>query len=263
MNEFLYEKEADVSEYVYLQKYQLNRESYMNVLPHYHNSIEFTLVVKGNYTSYINGVERILQQGDMVFVDSLIPHFYKISGVAEVYAVVINLATFKTFGVEGTFPCYIKNRPLFDKLLPLCEAAKEKWERANLQFKTGFAHVFLGTVLQEITLEKADNSKSRAAFLEIMRYIEEHYREDITLEYLAQKFGYAPNYFSRMFNKFAGIGLREYVNRLRIAEALKIKKQAGNISWRNIAERVGYTSLNTFFRAYAKYAARSQTENGS
>lgn len=87
-----------------------------------------------------------------------------------------------------------------------------------------------------------------------MGYVEEHFREKITLSQLANKFGYASSYFSRTFNEFAGISLREYVNRLRIVETLKLKKMNENLPWAKIASKVGYVSLNTFYRAYAKYA---------
>lgn len=172
------------------------------------------------------------------------------------YVVVIHLPIVKTMCLNGTFPQYICNQELFEKLLKLCLQAEKQWNDATQQFKAGFAYMFLEALLQHIELKKIGESKSRNAFLDIMGYVEEHFREKITLSQLANKFGYASSYFSRTFNEFAGISLREYVNRLRIVEALKLKKMNENLPWAKIASKVGYVSLNTFYRAYAKYAPR-------
>jgi AraC-like DNA-binding protein len=51
-----------------------------------------------------------------------------------------------------------------------------------------------------------------------------------------------------------GMNLREYVNRLRITIADNIKKENPNITLSEIAERVGYNSWVTFYRAYNRYS---------
>ncbi len=257
----IYEKWADVGEYVYLHKEILSGSVRDHMLPHYHNAIECAIVAKGSYMAHVNVEDRVLREGDIVFIDSFLPHFFKINGEAEVYAVVIHLPIIKNIRSNGTFPQYIRNQALFEKLLRLCEQSETQWKETAQQFKTGFAYSFLGILLQHVELKKVQESKSRSAFLDIMSYVGEHYREEITLSQLANKFGYASSYFSRTFNEFAGISLREYINRLRIAEALKLKMLNGNLPWSQIASKVGYVSLNTFYRAYARYAPDLIEEN--
>lgn len=261
MNVLIYEKWADLGEYIYLQKELLSGSVRDHMLPHYHNAIECAIVSKGSYMVHMNTEDRVLREGDIVFIDSFLPHFFKINGEAEVYAVVINLPMVKTIRLNGTFPQYIRNQVLFEKLLKLCEESEKQWNESTQQFKTGFAYSFLGLFLQHVELKKVEESKSRSAFLDIMSYVEEHYREEISLSQLANKFGYASSYFSRTFNEFAGISLREYINRLRIAEALKLKMMNESLPWSQIASKVGYVSLNTFYRAYARYAPDLVEEN--
>ena len=92
-----------------------------------------------------------------------------------------------------------------------------------------------------------------------MRYIDGHYEEEITLTLLASRFGYEKTYLSKVLNKFLGMNLREYLNRYRIAKINRIRRENPELSMLEISERCGFESLNTFYRAYNKYA-KSENE---
>ena len=73
--EIIYDKIVDSDRYVYVKKYEFTGKPRIHMLPHFHNAVEFCIVEKGAYTANIEGGERVLQAGDMVFVTSLCPHF--------------------------------------------------------------------------------------------------------------------------------------------------------------------------------------------
>ena len=47
------------------------------------------------------------------------------------------------------------------------------------------------------------------------KYIKENYEGDISLESLAKIFGYSPTYLSKMFQKYAKVSYREYLQSIR------------------------------------------------
>ena len=52
-----------------------------------------------------------------------------------------------------------------------------------------------------------------------MTYIENNYKNPIDEVSLANKFGYTPTYFSKIFKKYANITYKEFLTKTRIAAA--------------------------------------------
>ena len=88
---------------------------------------------------------------------------------------------------------------------------------------------------------------------DLIKFINENFSGEITLEGLAERFGYTKTYLSEQFNRFAGMPLREYINRRRINEFYRRKRDDPAVPACRIAAEVGFKSLNTFYRALHKY----------
>ena len=55
----------------------------------------------------------------------------------------------------------------------------------------------------------------------IADYIKENYASELSLEALAEIFGYSPTYLSRMFQKYAGINYKSYLQSIRVERAFQ------------------------------------------
>ena len=53
----------------------------------------------------------------------------------------------------------------------------------------------------------------------ITDYMKEHYKDELSLARLAEIFGYSPSYLSRMFQKYAGINYKSYLQSIRVQYA--------------------------------------------
>lgn len=251
-----YEKEADENGHLYFDKYVITAANPHASLAHFHDSVEFIFVREGRYEAHVNGQSRLLSAGEFSFADSFVPHFYRVAGDAIVYAVVIDKKLFTGDAlfsrVFAPFPQisavnFAAIMQLFDCVEPLICA------QASAEIKSGFANMLLGMLFRFCeSCEKKEN-KSARVIADTLKYLNERFREEITLSSLASKFSYAENYFSSLFNHFTGMSLREYVNRRRIGEVLRIKAQQNGRSLFSIALDCGFTSEKTFYRAYAKY----------
>lgn len=84
---------------------------------------------------------------------------------------------------------------------------------------------------------------------EIVRYINENYKKDLSLQYVADHFYVSPYYLSRAFKEVTGFGFVEYVNSVRVKEAKKMLEET-SLKVYTIAEYVGYGSITHFGRIF-------------
>ena len=90
----------------------------------------------------------------------------------------------------------------------------------------------------------------------IIKYISQHYQEDLTLTGLADQFYISPFYLSKIFKKSTNISIIEYINSLRIREAKELL-EANKTKVANIAEEVGFSSSSHFSRTFKRLTGLS------
>ena len=196
------------------------------------------------------------KEGDIVFVNSRRPHAYESIGESVNYVLVVGYDMIKSICPKGkALPLYMPANESFKYVKRILEETYPVWGKMDSFAQRGFVYRILGTIMQYNGLVEVRYDKKEDLAVQILEYIDVHYNQDINLEDLAKKFGYTPNYFSNVFNKYLHMGLRECVNRCRIKKAIEmIKNNKTKSTLWNIAEACGYESLNTFHRAYKKYA---------
>lgn len=94
-----------------------------------------------------------------------------------------------------------------------------------------------------------DGGKYVDKFNLILKYIEQNYANDITLEKLADIAGYSPYHFSRIFKKYSSTTFINFLNRRRIKAAELLLLESGS-SITDVAMQVGFVSLTTFNRVF-------------
>ncbi len=85
----------------------------------------------------------------------------------------------------------------------------------------------------------------------ILEYIEDNIREDLSLDIVSAKLHYSNSYISRMFNKFVGLSLNDYINKRRLSLiAVDIKNECKSISY--LANHYGYNSQKYFSNMFKR-----------
>ncbi len=83
----------------------------------------------------------------------------------------------------------------------------------------------------------------------IVRYVEANFSNlDLNLTTLADKFGFAPPYLSKIFKENTGENFSAYLENLRIKKGCELLIQCENIE--EVSRKAGYNSINAFRKAF-------------
>lgn len=94
---------------------------------------------------------------------------------------------------------------------------------------------------------KQDSKKQNIQ--QIKDYIDQHYQEKITLDYLSQLFFINKFYLTRIFKEQFGITINTYIQQVRITHAKQLLRFS-NLSIEKIAQQVGIDDPNYFTRQF-------------
>lgn len=94
---------------------------------------------------------------------------------------------------------------------------------------------------------------------QVMDYLKEHYRETIRISRLAEFAGHHPVYLSHLFKLKTGSSIRDYVHRLRIAEAKRLLRRT-DMKIAAIAKHLGYHDPEAFTEKFKAMAAMPPSE---
>lgn len=100
--------------------------------------------------------------------------------------------------------------------------------------------------------------KDKIKFNEVINYIKDHYTEEITVNEIAAKMYMSRTNLSNLFSKYAGTGMNEYINNLRVRNVNNLLLQGKSIT--EAAMESGFKSVRTFNHVYKKYTDMTPTE---
>lgn len=89
------------------------------------------------------------------------------------------------------------------------------------------------------------NDSTRPQTLKIIRYINEHYSQKLTIALLAEEFCLSESCLSKTFKRETGYNVGEFILNVRINEAKKLLSST-KLSVNKIAEKLGFSSANYF-----------------
>ena len=95
--------------------------------------------------------------------------------------------------------------------------------------------------------------------LKVKNYIDEHYKEEISLDQLAKLVGMASTAFSRYFKQRTAKNISEYIVDIRLGHAARLLVDTSD-SISEICWRTGFNTLSNFNRLFRKRKGCSPTE---
>lgn len=100
-------------------------------------------------------------------------------------------------------------------------------------------------------VQSKQNQEHEQLIHKVVRYIEDNYHFDLSLDQCAQICGLSPHYLSKLFKKTMDVSFIEYLTKIRIDRSIALLRTT-DLSVSDIAERVGYQMKN-FIRVFKKH----------
>ncbi|MNO15428.1 HTH-type transcriptional activator RhaS [compost metagenome] len=232
--------------------------------PHFHAEIEFIYVISGAIRIGVNEESRMLRQGDMVVCGSNDIHYFDSRGLESEIMILICkpewITMTKSWPLDFRFtsPYIPANTPGLERVQKILEELiREKNERQPgypLLLKAGIARLY-GSLQRYVDTHPMDRSTKekyesrRARMQQILSYIEDHYREELNVALMAERFSMEPSHFSRSFKAAIGMNFKTYLNTVRVLSA-EHQLLTSDLSIMEIALECGFSSIRTFNRVF-------------
>ncbi len=212
----------------------------------------------------MEGTTYRLDQGDAVVVDSGVIHSGRYTGgedAEETGATVMTIQINKDVFRYSGYP-----KPSFEVFLPREENAETRAALMEIRSvytqRKPYFEVLLNSnvlklcycLLNHHALRKKGMRSPASTNSEIkqaLRYIEDHCREKLRLEEVAERLNYNPSYFSRRFHQYTGFTFVEYLNRCRAAAAASMLLESDR-SVSEIAMDCGFPNISSFITFFKR-----------
>lgn len=109
------------------------------------------------------------------------------------------------------------------------------------------------------TVTKYSQNENIFLIAQARRYLQQHFKEEITLSELAGKLNISTGYLSTLFKDEVGIGFSEYITQLKIDEAKKLLANS-NKQIKEISDLTGYNNPYYFSRVFKKITGQTPSE---
>lgn len=217
---------------------------------HFHSQIEVYLVLSGEIEVWVNDRYRVLGAGEMSVAFSYDAHSYRTVQPAECMYLIIptdQCGEFRSlFAGKAAGDPFIRDRAAFETVR---NAGQTIIDGANDLIVRGCIYTVLGILYDRMSFTSRSEGGDPHASAQLLIYINEHFKAEITLSTLAAAFGYNPSYLSRYFKQTFGVGFNRYVTMLRLREAVLLLRE-GEKSVTACALESGFRSLRSFYRSF-------------
>ncbi|MGX5494398.1 AraC family transcriptional regulator [Bacillus toyonensis] len=242
----------------YIDSTRLPADFHYYIPPHWHRSIEISLVIYEDVFLYVNGQKKKVSAGEFIFVNSGDVHeFEKVENAScAVMMLIVSYEFLKELNAD------------FDKYRFTLQASfvqKEKLQQIFYELKelvTNFdelSYIKMNSLIYEIVYillrhckdrKKEDNdfqfgNKQK----EIITYMYEHYDEKLKMKDVAKHFFVSEEHFSRMFKKSFGSNFISFLTRYRLHKAYEDIISSTN-SIQDIAVKHGFPNVKSFISQF-------------
>jgi len=224
-------------------------------------------MIDGEAEGHSGNNECIIEKGDIFLVFPYQVHSF-VSYTTEQYLLfIINTDLMPEFSklFSTSLPkspiikkATTKNPKLITFLYEIIKIHKsEKTKYSEIMLK-GYLLAFFSELFQLMDLSET-RSENVDALCEIVSYCSKHFNEPLSLEVLQEELHINKYYISHLFSSKINMRFNDYINSLRISCACRYLSQS-DMNVTEICDLVGFSTLRTFNRAFAKHFNVSPSE---
>ena len=231
---------------------------------HLHAHIELFYLIEGKMRAYIDSSEYTVDKGDLLIAfpnrvhrfETIEPEKYLLfiihPDLMPDLSAVFSKQTPKSPLIRGA----CEDKALISLLYLLTNTDAPSPYRDVT--RKGLLSAFFGSLLDKLELIEPRTEDSHA-IREVVNFCSAHFKEDLSLERLEEELHLSRYYISHLFSHKLTIRFNDYINSLRVSEACRLLRTTPQ-GITDIAEAVGFNTLRTFNRSFAKQMGQSPSE---
>lgn len=230
---------------------------------HWHERIEIVLCLDNSFNILIDGIDYTINKGDLVVIDEKVVHQFLIQDSNT--NVILGQFPYSILLNSGVVPVSVNpiiraeeidsesgfRQKIYNMLdIILNEATVDIGEK-NPFMQCMFAAFYF--MLMSRFPKKENNDafkKEKDVFYKIVKYANDNYKNNITVQSIAKSLYMDRGRLSKLFTKYAGMTLTQYINRLRISAAIQLIENGMGVT--EAAYESGFQSIRTFNDVYKK-----------
>lgn len=234
---------------------------------HWHTAIEIFAVLEGQLTFYLNNEEYPLRAGELIIINSNEIHSIHAPQENKTVVLQIPLKQFEEYFTAQRFirfkgvarhdteeetPTDRKMSALVQKLFQVYIGKETGYEFRCISIFYEILYLMVKEYrVTEVREKDILHSRRLDVLSKITTYMREHYTEELKLSEVAAIFGYSDAYLSRMFQKYAKVNFKTYLQDIRMAYAYReLMNTDHTIS--QIALDNGFCSNRAFSKEFQK-----------
>ena len=250
---------------------------------HFHDCLEVGICHSDSGIMEIQGDSVPFKAGDVTCIPRYLPHTtYSSQGTASLWSYIFfapeelfkNLFRSPDNNFEGPMSTmkisnYILSMEKYPKVYNLVTTIVDELKQQSPYYRESAQGLLLSLYIEllriysqnEILVDQETEHKLEGTFVisPVLEYIHKNYMTPITIDSLADLCHLSTTHFRRLFHEIMGTSPIEFINSTRIDEACKLLKST-EASIISISEQVGFHSLSSFNRCFAKFIGESPRE---
>ncbi len=247
-------------------------------MPHWHEQVELVYVLEGGLLADVDAKRIHVRAGDILLCNS-----GELHGCSEVetplrlYCIIIDLNILGGRGLDKAEIQYI--RPILDGgilftnlfrdeamaacIQSICDEMQARALGYELACKARIYELFTlllrGQVARLITHgEHLARVRNNNRISEVLALIDARYDEELSIDELAAKVYISKYYLCRLFKRYLGQTITEYVHTVRVSKAMVMLTESDE-PITGIALKTGYADTNYFSRVFKRVTGISPT----
>ena len=254
----------------YIKKGQLSSYPDFRAVSHWHDDLEFILILEGQMSYDVNGQKISLQTGEGIFVNSRCFHYGYSDAHAECLFLCIllspQLLSINTYFIQNCLNPLIQNSHFpYQKLSPAIQ-----WQNAILHDLEALYKENIDNVQPFSILEKSvhifrllsenmnffpDNDKNAEDILALtamIGYVQKNYPNKILLKDISSAGNCCKTKCTSLFQKYLSASPMLYLNRYRLEKSIFLLRNTA-MSVTEVAYTCGFSNTSYFCELFHKY----------
>lgn len=227
---------------------------------HWHENLEILYITNGTVSIMSDANTITANKDDIVIINSNNMHtIHSLSESSRYYCIIIDKKFCSEFGLyieEIVFQCHISDEKAGIKYLSIVNELTIQntlYKACVKALITDFLiYLYRNFKLSETALSNKQENIKIESVKKSIKYIQENYEKNLSIDDIAKKIGLSKFYLCRIFKEITGNTIILYINLIRCSNAKQLL-QSGKYTVSEAAFLCGFDNLSYFSKTYKKH----------